>query len=105
MKDKEVRVIELIKQTERHIFNIEAVKPGRMIYARHKSWEEGSGGYISAVGEDEIVVQCYAGLRNTASHFKILSEEVAKEQWEIRWSHDLKQIEELKITEQNLEVT
>ncbi len=94
---REVRITELITQTETYVYNTEALKPGSLIYARHKSWkaEEGIAGFVSGITKEEILVQYYPGIRYTANHFRIPAKEAAAGEWHIRWSENLTDIQEI----------
>ena len=73
-------------------FNLESIKRGDVIWAKHKTWNEGKGGFVSAVNERQIVVQYSPGIGNVVNHYIIEAREI--EGWTVRWSSDLTEIHE-----------
>jgi len=82
----------LITEITQKVFNSETIDRGSLVYARHQSWEEGKGGFVTAISEKEISIQYYSGIGSIKNHFTISSEDIG--QWEIRWSKDLLLIED-----------
>ena len=82
----------LIIQTSRPVFDASQVEKGCLLYAKHRSWDAGLGGFVTSVSEDRLVVQYHPGIGNVTNHFFIPAKEVADGQWEIRWSKDLTEI-------------
>lgn len=82
----------LIIQTSRPVFDTKKVAKGYLLYAKHRSWDEGRGGIVTSVSEDRLIVQFHPGIGNVMNHFVIPATEVAGEQWVIRWSKDLTEI-------------
>lgn len=86
----------ILKTEEKNVFDTAAISRGFFIFGRHKSWEEGVNGLVAGVTEDEILVQFLPGLRNVTNHYRILAEEAAAGEWELRVSANLKQTEEVE---------
>lgn len=84
--------MELIIQTSRPVFDTTQIARGYLIFARHRSWNEGRGGIMTAVSADRLAVQFHPGIGNVMNHFFIPAHEVAGGEWEIRWSKDMTEI-------------
>ena len=76
------------------IFDTSQINKGALLYAKHKTWPEGCRGFVTSVGENELVVQYHPGIGNITNHFFLPAKEVAAGEWEVRWSDDLKTINE-----------
>lgn len=79
----------LIIQSTRPVFDTTKVEKGHLIYARHRSWEDGLSGIVTGVSEDRLVVRYHPAIGNVMNHFFIPAAEVNAGEWEIRWSEDL----------------
>lgn len=86
----------LIVDTVSKVFDTALVKRGYLMYAKHSSWPEGRGGFVTAVTEKQITVQYHPGIANVTNHFFLPADEVAAGQWEVRWSENLTVVEEYK---------
>lgn len=84
----------LIVDTQTKVFDTTKIKKGDLLYAKHKSWPEGKGGFVTAVQTNEITVQYHPGIGNVTNHFFLQVGEVAAGDWEIRWTEDLKVVHE-----------
>ena len=84
--------MELVNEASRPVFNTAAVEKGHLLYAKHRSWEEGKGGIVTRVSEDMLTIQFTPGIGNVMNHFSIPASEAADGQWEIRWSEDLSEV-------------
>lgn len=84
--------MELVLSKTSKCFNVSELVKGTLCYGKHKSWEKGKSGFISSVAVDKIIVQFHPGIRNITNHFHIDVDEVAAGDWEIRMSHDLKDV-------------
>lgn len=82
----------LITEKPENVFDTEAIKPGYLVYAKHFSWKEGIGGFVTAVTDKEVVVQYHPGIGNVTNHFIMQAQDVAAGNWEIRYSADMKEI-------------
>lgn len=78
----------IINHIERAEFNLDEIKKGTLIYARHKSWNEGISGIVTRAIESQITVLFPHEKTNTQNHFFIPAVEVETDQWEIRYSND-----------------
>ena len=38
-------------------FNTEEIRRGTLVYAKHKTWENGEKGFVTTASEDEVIVQ------------------------------------------------
>lgn len=76
------------------VFDTAQLKKGDLLYAKHESWPEGKGGFVTAVCADELTIQYHPGIGNAVNHFFIPAGEAAAGEWEMRWSEDLKNIHE-----------
>lgn len=83
----------LIVKSERAVFDVSVIKCGALIYGKHSSWPEGTGGFILQVNEEEITVQHYAGVGKVTNHYRIPVNEAAAGEWELRWSDNLTNVE------------
>jgi len=79
----------LIIDVASNIFDTTKISKGTLLYAKHATWPEGKGGFVTAVSETEIVVQYHPGIANVTNHFFLPLSEVVNGEWEIRWSDDL----------------
>ena len=93
----------LVKSEERPVFDAALIAKGYLLYARHRSWDEGRGGVVTRVSEDKITVQFHPGIGNVTNHFHILAKEAADGQWEIRCSKDMTDIVSVEMTSEDTE--
>ena len=71
----------LINHIERIEFDVNEVRRGTLIYAKHRTWKEGISGIVYHASEERITVMS----------------EVYKNEWEIRYSGDgLRTVQEYK---------
>lgn len=89
--------MELLLEETRKIYNLDAVKAGWVVYAKHRSWMEGLCGYITFLSPTEIAVQYKPDIRNVSNHFFIPVEQVTNGEWVVRFSADLKEVYELEM--------
>lgn len=82
----------LIQESSRPVFDTTQIERGHLLYAKHRSWDEGKGGIVTRVSEDEITVQFHPGIGNVTNHFFIPAKEVAAGEWLVRWSADLSEV-------------
>ncbi|MCM1104901.1 MAG: DUF5026 domain-containing protein [Clostridium sp.] len=75
-------------------YDLTQIRRGDLIWGRHRTWNEGKAGFVTAATEDCIIIQYCASIRNVTNHFAIPVAEVADGQWEIRWSADMTEIQE-----------
>ncbi len=87
----------LVTEMPRAAFDMEEIKRGHLLWARHRTWNEGKAGFVTSATEDQIIVQYYPGIGNVTNHFVIPVSEAADGQWEIRWSVDMEEIKEYGI--------
>lgn len=88
--------MQIITKKEDIKFNLDVVKESWCVYIKHISWEQGITGYISALSKDSMTIQFCPGIRNVSNHTFVTAESVAKGEWELRISPDLKDIFEFK---------
>lgn len=84
--------MELITKKPVTSFDLDKIKRGYLLWAKHSSWPEGKAGFVTAATERQLVVQYYPGIGNVTNHFRIPVSEAAAEQWEMRWSADMSEI-------------
>lgn len=82
-------------------FDTTQIKRGYLLWGRHSTWNEGKAGFVTSATESELIVQYYPGIGNVTNHFVIPVSEVAEDQWEIRWSSDMSEIQEHSILADN----
>lgn len=82
----------LVKTEERPVFDTALIAKGYLLYARHRSWDEGLCGIVTRVSEEKVTAQYHPKIGNVTNHFHIPAKEVADGQWEIRWSKDMTEI-------------
>lgn len=70
-------------------FNLDEVKRGTLIWAKHSSWSEAEMGFVTSASKDEIAVQYPPRIQNVTNHFFIPAQEAADGQWEIRYTNDM----------------
>ena len=87
--------MDLIVNKDGKAFNLELLKKGTLIWAKYKDWEDGIGGFVSAVTEDSLVVMYHPDISNVVNHYIIPAWEVADGKWNIRWSDDLVTVNEM----------
>lgn len=78
-------------------FDVTQIKRGNLLWGRHSSWEEGKAGFVTSVTKEQLIVQYYPGIGNVTNHFIIPVSEAVEDQWEIRWSADMTEIQEYNI--------
>ena len=87
----------LINQIERIEFDVNEVRRGTLIYAKHRTWKEGISGIVYYASQERITVMFPNEKANTQNHFFIPVSEVYKNEWEIRYSGDgLRTVQEYK---------
>ncbi len=91
--------MELIIDTTKKAFDTTLVAKGYLVYAKHRSWNDGHSGIVTAVTEDKLTVQYHPEIGNVMNHFFIPATEVADGEWLLRWSKDLSEIGEVSMTE------
>lgn len=73
-------------------FNTEEIRRGTLVYAKHKTWENGEKGFVTTASEDEVIVQYPPKIGNVTNYFFLRAEEVAKGDWEVRYTNDMETI-------------
>lgn len=91
--------MELIMEKPAAVFDTGQIKRGHLLWGKHRTWNEGRAGFVTAVTEECLTVQYYPGIGNVTNHFMIPISEAADGQWEIRWSDDMSQVWEYGIQE------
>lgn len=87
----------LINHIERIEFDVNEVRRGTLIYAKHRTWKEGISSIVYHASEERITVMFPNEKTNTQNHFFIPVSEVYKNEWEIRYSGDgLRTVQEYK---------
>ena len=84
----------LLIEAPEHSYNLEEIKAGYLVYAKHRTWEEGKAGIITTANEKQLIVQYYPGICNVTNHYILPVEEIHAGEWEIRWSADLSEVKE-----------
>lgn len=82
----------LITEKPETVFDTSEIKAGYLVFAKNRSWNEGIGGFVTAVTGKEVVVQYHPGIGNVTNHFFIRANEVVAGDWEIRYSADMSEI-------------
>ncbi len=82
----------LVIETPVSSFDLSEIKQGDVCWAKHRSWEEGIAGFISAATEDELIVQYHPNIGNVTNHAIINVKDVVDDKWQIRWSSDLTEV-------------
>ena len=82
----------LVTENPRAVFELAEIGRGHLLWGRHRSWNEGKAGFVTAATEDQLIVQYYPVIGNVTNHFIIPVSEVVDGQWEIRWSADMTEI-------------
>lgn len=82
----------LVIEATTSVFDTEQIEKGYLLYAKHRSWDEGRGGIVTSVTEDRLIVQFHPGIGNVMNHFFVPASEVADGQWIIRWTKDLTEV-------------
>lgn len=86
----------LIVDSITKVFDTAQIKKGYLMYAKHRSWPDGRGGFVTAVTDNQITVQYHPGIANVTNHFFLPADEVAAGEWEVRWSADMIEVHEYK---------
>lgn len=84
----------LIVDSVTQVFDTALIKRGYLMYAKHRTWPEGKGGFVTAVTDKQITVQYHPGIANVTNHFFLPADEVAAGEWKVRWSEDLSVVSE-----------
>ncbi len=85
----------ITKKIEKEVFNTAAIDRGFFIFGKHRSWAEGLNGLVANVTEEEILVQFLPDVRNVTNHYRIRVSDVANGEWDLRFSADLLDGEEV----------
>lgn len=91
--------MELVTEIPAAAFDLTQIRRGCLLWGKHVTWKEGKAGFVTAATRDTLIVQYFPGIGNVTNHFIIPVEEAAAGQWEIRWSADLKAVQEYGIPE------
>ena len=91
----------LIVSKTMQLYEMEEIKCGMLMYAKHRTWEKGERGFITYADEELIIVQYYPGIGNVTNHLKLYAKEVVAGEWEVRWSDDLSDIHKYPEVEVN----
>ncbi len=86
--------MELFLEKCKGVFNT-GIKKGTLIWAKKDGWDAGIPGFVSSVSEDRLVVMFHPDVSNVVNHYIVPAEEVAENRWQVRWSEDLAEINEL----------
>lgn len=78
----------LLVNTERKEYNLDEIRRGTLIYAKHRSWTEGHTGIVTEASRTMLCVQYLPDIQNVLNHFFIPEEEAESGEWEIRYSSD-----------------
>lgn len=78
----------LLIDKARMVFNLDEISRGTLIYAKHKTWNEGQGGIVTEASEDLLRVQYLPTIQNVLNHYFVSAAEVNDGEWEIRYSND-----------------
>lgn len=84
----------LVVEKPKAAFDLSLIKRGDLLWGRHLAWSEGKAGFVTSATEERLTVQYFPGIGNVTNHFAISVSEVSGGQWEVRWSPDLKEINE-----------
>lgn len=82
-------------------FDLTQVACGYLLWAKHRTWNEGKAGFVTSATESRLIVQYHPKIGNVTNHFMIPISEVIEGQWEIRWSVDMSKIQEYSILADN----
>lgn len=82
----------LIIKEQTEIFNLDEIKRGTIIYAKHRTWKDSEKGFVVCVNEKEVIVQYLPAIGNVTNHFFIPVEEIAGGEWELRYTNDMQTI-------------
>lgn len=82
----------LFTETPLILFDTTVIQKGDVIWAKHISWNKAITGCVTSVNDRMITVMYTPEIGNVKNHFVIMASE--KDDWEIRWSHDLTDIYE-----------
>lgn len=82
----------LIIKEETEKFNLDEIKRGTLICAKHRTWKEPEKGFVVCVNEKEVIVQYLPSIGNVTNHFFLPVGEVVKGEWEIRYTNDMQTI-------------
>lgn len=77
----------LIEKTS-PVINTEELARGTLIYAKHRTWDEGRTGIVTHVTETAIKVIFLPTVQNVLNHFIIKSSELNAGDWLVRYSVD-----------------
>lgn len=78
----------LLVDCSRREFNLEEIGRGSLIYARHRTWQEGQAGIVTEATGERLRVQYPPSIQNVLNHYFILAAEAQAGEWEIRYSSD-----------------
>lgn len=84
----------LVKDKTIKVFDLEHIKRGTLVYAKHETWPKGKTGLLTDISDTELTVQYHPDISNVMNHFFLPVKEVIKGEWEVKWSNDLKEIYE-----------
>ena len=97
--------MELVKEWPVPSFDLSLVKRGDLLWGKHRTWDAGKAGFVTAATETQLIVQYHPGIGNVTNHFIIPVSEASGGQWEIRWSSDMTEIYEYGTSSEESEET
>ena len=90
----------ILKISPQTAFDKSLIKKNEFIRAQYIKWDEPQNGIVASVTDNEIRVLYIPSVGNVTNYFNIFSDEVKKGLWSLSWSNDLKEVIEVKETEE-----
>ena len=87
----------LITENAAPVFDLDQVRKGDLIRAKHETWNEYRNGVVISASEKELVAHYYAGYGNVSNHFVIFASEVEAGEWSVKWTTDMETINDTDI--------
>lgn len=68
--------------------DLDEIKRGTLIWAKHRTWEEGISGIVAQASPGKIIVSFLPNIQNVRNHFVLPASELENGEWLVRYSSD-----------------
>ena len=93
----------ILATSQNTFFDLDKIHKSDFIRLKHKSWDDYENGLVVKATREEIIALYLLPGTNVHSRITVLVDDVCNEEWEIKWSSDLENIETENIEVENNE--
>lgn len=80
------------------IFDLEKIRIGDFVRARHRTWKEEMNGIVVSVHPEQARIIYLPGIYHAIRYFTIRAQELHDGEWAIMHSRDLQSVEKVEMT-------